>query len=89
MQEVQHDPCLCLHLHGEIPLELDRGLTGFFLGGAYRTAAHSLVTIRLILCNNWGGCPREAEDSSEGNISGDRKGTADYGCSARIGSMGC
>lgn len=27
----------------------------YFLGGAYRTTAHSLVTVRLILCNKQGG----------------------------------
>ena len=27
-----------------------------FLGAAYRTTAHSLVTARLILCNKQGGC---------------------------------
>lgn len=58
MQGVQRDACSCLYLHGEIPLELDRGLTGFFLGGAYRTAAHSSVTVRLILCNKQGDFPR-------------------------------
>jgi hypothetical protein len=46
----------------------------YFLGRAYRTTAHSLVTVRLILCNKQGGflgnqaVVKGGKDSSEGGL---------------------